>query len=166
MSYKIPLFTDEMEAYIVEKIAAGKPLPKVVEALIQRYPEQFSDVEDCDLEEVKAILYGRLRNRKYDRRYSSYWRIKDETEEVQSVLESIGIADPIEQLRMCDNLYNQLLEANDDETINPLRKKIADLLRLMAFASKKVEFLMPKGDDPFDTNPDDIPEVKKAIVME
>ena len=33
MSYKIPLFTDEMEAYIVEKIAAGKPLPKVVEAV-------------------------------------------------------------------------------------------------------------------------------------
>ena len=166
MSYKIPLFTDEMEAYIVEKIAAGKPLPKVVEALIQRYPEQFSDVEDCDLEEVKAILYGRLRNRKYDRRYSSYWRIKDETEEVQSVLESIDVADPIEQLRTCNNLYKQLLEANDHETINTLRKKIADLLRLMAFASKKVEFLMPKGDDLFDTNPDDIPEVKKAIVME
>ena len=166
MSHKIPRFTDEMEAYIVEKIAAGKPLPKVVEALIQRYPEQFSDVEDCDLGQVKEILYGRLRNRKYDRRHSSYWRIKDETEEVQSVLESIDVADPIEQLRTCDNLYKQLLEANDDETINTLRKKIADLLRLMAFASKKVEFLMPKGDDLFDTNPDDIPEVKKAIVME
>ena len=166
MSHKIPRFTDEMEAYIVEKVAVGKPLPKVVEALIQRYPEQFSDVEDCDLEEVKAILYGRLRNRKYDRRYSSYWRIKDETEEVQSVLESIDVADPIEQLRTCNNLYKQLLEANDHETINTLRKKIADLLRLMAFASKKVEFLMPKGDDLFDTNPDDIPEVKKAIVME
>ena len=167
MSHKIPRFTDEMEAYIVEKIAAGKPLPKVVEALIQRYPEQFSDVEDCDLEvKSRQILYGRLRNRKYDRRYSSYWRIKDETEEVQSVLESIDIADPIEQLRMCDNLYKQLLEANDDETINILRKKIADLLRLMAFASKKVEFLIPKDDDLFATEPDDIPEVKKAIVME
>ena len=87
---------------------------------------------------------------------------KTKRKKSQSVLESIDVADPIEQLRTCDNLYKQLLEANDDKTINTLRKKIADLLRLMAFASKKVEFLMPKGDDPFDTNPDDIPEVKKS----
>ena len=160
MLYKIPRFTDEMEAFIVEKLAVDKPLRKIVNRLIQRYPEKFSDVEDCELEEVKEILYGRLRNRKYDTRYSSYRRIKDEQEEVQSVIEDIDIADPIEQLRMCDHLYRQLLEAETDEDIDKLRKEIPTLLKLMAHASKMVEMILPSGDDMFDWRDDDIPPVK------
>ena len=160
MLYKIPRFTDEMEAFIVEKLAVGKPLRKVVDQLIQRYPEKFSDVEDYDLEEVKTILYGRLRNRKYDKRYSSYQRIKNEQEEVQSVIADIDIADPIEQLRMCDHLYRQLLEAETDADIDKLRKEIPTLLKLMAHASKMVELVLPSGDDMFDWRDDDIPPVK------
>ena len=161
MSYKIPLFTDEMEAYIVEKIAAGKPLPKVVEALIQRYPEQFSDVEDCDLEEVKAILYGRLRNRKYDQRYTSYWEIKEEQEEMESVIADIDIADPIQQLRMLDSMDKQMAAAETREEIDKLAKKSQTRQKIMAEARKTVKFLIPKRDDAFDTDIDDIPEVKK-----
>ena len=160
MLYKIPRFTGEMEAFIIEKLAVGKPLRKVVDQLIQRHPEKFSEVENCDLEEVKEILYGRLRSRKYDKRYSSYWRIKEEQEEVQSVIEDIDIADPIEQLRMCDYLYKQLLEAEIDEDIDKLRKEIPTLLKLMAHASKMVELVLPSGDDMFDGRDDDIPPVK------
>ena len=160
MSHKIPRFTDEMEAFIIEKLAVGKPLRKVVDRLIQRHPEKFSEVEDCDLEEVKEILYGRLRSRKYDKRYSSYWRIKEEQEEVQSVIEDIDIADPIEQLRMCDHFYKQLLEAETDEIIDTLKKKIPMFLKLMSEARKTVEMILPSGDDMFDWRDDDIPPVK------
>ena len=158
MTHKIPLFTDEMEAYIVEKLAAGKPLPKIAEALIQRYPEQFSDVEDCDLKEVKAILYGRLRNRKYDPRYSSYWKIKEEQEELESVLANIDIADPIQQLRILDHLDKQIAEAETHEEIDKLKSKIQTRLKIMADARKTVEMILPSGDDTFDG--DDIPPVK------
>ena len=160
MSHKIPRFTDEIEAFIIEKLAMGKPPRKVVDALIQRHPEKFSDVEDCDLKEVKEILYGRLRNRKYDKRYNSYWRIKEEQEEIQSVIVDIDIADPIEQLRMCDQLYKQLLAAETDETIRNLKEKIRMLLKLMAYASKTVEMVLPSGDDAFDWKDEDIPPIK------
>ena len=160
MSHKISRFTDEMEAFIVEKLAVGKPLRKIVDALIQRYPEKFSDVEDCDLEEVKAILYGRLRNRKYDKRYSSYWRIKDEQEEVLSVIENIDIADPIEQLRILDYLDKQIAEADTHEAIDKLKSKIQIRLKIIAEARKTVEMILPSGDDMFDWRDDDIPPVK------
>ena len=161
MSHKIPRFTDEMEAFIIEKLAVGKSLRKVVDALIQRYPEKFSDVEESDLEEVKDILYGRLRNRKYDKRYNSYWRIKEEQEEVQSVIADIEIADPIEQLRICDRLYRQMLEAETDEEIDKLRKIIPMFLKLMAHAWKTVEMVLPSGDDTFDWSDNDIPPVNE-----
>ena len=160
MSHKIPRFTNEMEAFIIEKIAVGKPLREVVDALIQRHPETFSDVEDCDLEEVKEILYGRLRNRKYDKRYNSYWGIKKEQEEMQSVIVDIDIADPIEQLRMCDQLYKQLLEADTDEVIDKLKKKIPMFLKLMSEARKTVEMILPSDDDTFDWKDEDIPPLK------
>ena len=160
MSHRIPRFTDEMEAFIVKKLAAGKPIRQVVDALIQRHPEQFSDVEDCDPDEVKKILYGRLRNRMYDQRYSTYWEIKEEQETIISAIEAIDIADPIEQLRWCDQLFKQLLEAETDEVIDKLGKKISMSLKLMSHALKTVEMILPSVDHTFDWRDEDIPPVR------
>ena len=162
MSHQIPKFTDEMEAFIVEKLAVGKPLRKVVEHLIDRYPEKFENVEESDPQTVKDLLYGRLRNRKYDKRYRSYWQIKEQQEEVQSVVAGIDIADPLEQLRMCDYLYRQMLGAETNETIDKLKRKIPTLIKLMAHASKQVQLILPSNEDAFDWSEDDIPEVKHS----
>ena len=162
MSHQIPKFTDEMEAFIVEKLAVGKPLRKVVEHLIDRYPEKFENVEESDPQTVKDVLYGRLRNRKYDKRYRSYSQIKEQQEEVQSVVAGIDIADPLEQLRMCDYLYRQMLGAETDETIDILKRKIPTLIKLMAHASKQVQLILPSNEDAFDWDQDDIPEVKHS----
>ena len=162
MSHQIPKFTDEMEAFIVEKLAVGKPLRKVVKHLIDRYPEKFENVEESDPQTVKDVLYGRLRNRKYDKRYRSYWQIKEQQEEVQSVVAGIDIADPLEQLRMCDYLYRQMLGAETDETIDKLKREIPTLIKLMAHALKQVQLILPSNEDAFDWDQDDIPEVKHS----
>ena len=164
MYNKIPLFTDEMEAFIIKKITAGKLLPKVVNALIDRYPEQFSDVEGCDLEEVKKILYGRLRTHKYDRRYTSYWKIKEAQEEVKSVIADIDIADPIQQLRMFDSMDKQMAAAETREEIDKLAKKSQTRQKIMAEARKTVEMILPQGDDTDEIfNHDDIPPIKTKV---
>ena len=158
MAHKIPRFTDEMEDFIIKKVAAGKPLRKVVDALIQRYPEQFLDVEGCDLEKVKKILYGRLRTRKYDPRYSSYWEIKEDRETIISAIQVIDIADPIQQLHMFDEMYKQMDAAETREEADKLAKKIQTCLKIMAEARKIVKAILPSDDGKlFDWDPNDIP---------
>ena len=161
MSHKIPRLTDEMRAFIVENLAAGKPLRQVANALIQRHPELFSEIEGCHLEEVKEILYKRLRNHKYDPRYSSYWEIKEAQEEIISEIEEIDIADPIQQLRMLDQMYKQMDAAETREEIDKLAKKIQTRLKIMADATKIVKMILPSDDGKlFDTDLNDIPPPK------
>ena len=76
-----------MEAYIVQKIAQGKPLRELASAIYERYPEKFDDIEDIeglDKDVILEVIYDRLRRRKYDDRYRSYWRIKEEQEEIKN----------------------------------------------------------------------------------
>ena len=72
----------------------------------------------------------------------------------------INIADPLEQLRMCDYLYRQMLEAETDETIDKLKYKIPTLIKLMTYASKQVQLILPSNNDAFNWGEDDMPVVK------
>ena len=160
MNPKIPLFTEEVETYIVEKVAAGKMPLELANAIFERYPE-FQDIDGMSDDEVIRCIYKRLDSRKNDKRFRSYWIIRDAQEDVQSEIETIDIADPIEQLRMLDALDKQMAKAESDVEIDRLKGKIQARLKIMSDARKLVELLMPKEDEPFDTDPDDIPEVKK-----
>ena len=160
MMAKIPKFNDAIEAYIVQKIAQGKPLRELASAIYERYPEKFDDIEDLDKDGILEVIYDRLRRRKYDDKYRSYWRIKEEQEEIELEIALIDIADPIEQLRMCDLLYRQVLGADTDEETDQLKKKVPLLIRLMAHANKTVEMLISPNDEPFEANPDELPDTK------
>lgn len=157
---QIPQFNEMIEAYAIEKLAAGKPPLELAHTIYDRYPEKFMDVEGVDKDRVIQVIYDRLRNRKYDERYSSYWRIKDRMEDIQDEIAVIDIADPIEQVRMCDHLYRELMGADEKQRIDELQKKIPALLKLMGHARKVVEMLIPQDGD-IESDPDELPELKR-----
>ena len=159
MSYnKIPMFTDEINDFIIRKIAAGKMPGEVAQSIYDNYPNLFGEVDGLEPDEVLTIIRQRIYDRKHKETHSSYWRIREEQEEVQSAVEMIDIADPIEQLRILDAMDKEMAKASSDELIDTLKVKIATRLKIITEARRTVELLIPKKEG-YDGDLDDIPDV-------
>ena len=81
---------------------------EVPKALYDRLPDVFENVEGKDADEVIDTIHERIRARKYKQNYTSYWRIKEEQDKLETELTGIDIADPIEQLRLLDQIFKQM----------------------------------------------------------
>ena len=79
----IPKFTPKMEAYIIKCFKNGLYPRHVTESLMQEFSDWCSDVEnqpDSD-HDLKLTIYNRIRNRRYDKRYSAKTKIKKAIED-------------------------------------------------------------------------------------
>ena len=157
---KIPRLSKDASQFVDSKLATKTPIREVVTNLLELFPE-YGKNDTLSRNEIEETLYQRLRNRKYDNRSPSYYRIREKQDAVIDSLEDIPFADPLVQLRILDKLAHDLMDEElTNQEPNKLVKRVNAICKLMKSAQTIVDIVLSKVDAEEEDSSSNIPDIK------